>query len=449
MGNEGGELAPDNGKNLGTIFNNDVNNILCHLDGTQSGEEIAAQYRAVLGNLLAAKPRILAQNVGLPDPVIYRSSAATTLDKHIVEATMKNWKAIFSKRDRASKEGLRKSAADQAACMNRLLDAGTDPLAVTIEECRKHNVLILASYRMNAEDWYDQTQLLSDFGRAHPEWRIPMPEEELRFHREAGRRASPDLVMYPEGFTGALDYAIPQVYDHMRAIFSEVAESYDIDGIEFDWRRWGHMISDPLKNHPVLTRMVRETRGMLDEVAKKKGRNHLLLGVRVGPMLAGPFRPEDFPGTTFSYSNASCRDLGLDVRTWISEGLVDYVCPTLFWPRWPGLPRIREFVELACGTQVGIYPTLFPLPDWLEERAAEMAEMIAPEDAAGLRRYKEGFCELAQRIYEEGADGISAYNWFFHHRPQGGNAIQAEMLSVMGDRKALSSYCGQSGRSSE
>lgn len=50
----------------------------------------------------------------------------------------------------------------------------------------------------------------------------------------------------------------------------------------FDFRRWIHIVSDPLKNHPVLTRMVAGTRQMLDEVAKKKGRKKIILGVRVG-----------------------------------------------------------------------------------------------------------------------------------------------------------------------
>ena len=50
-------------------------------------------------------------------------------------------------------------------------------------------------------------------------------------------------------------------------IFGEVASKYDIDGIEFDFRRWFHMVSNPEKNHVVLTRLVREARKMLDETA--------------------------------------------------------------------------------------------------------------------------------------------------------------------------------------
>jgi hypothetical protein len=56
--------------------------------------------------------------------------------------------------------------------------------------------------------------MMSDFERAHPEWRIPLTEAE-----------SGD----PESrWAGALDPAIPQVYAHRMAIFREVAEQYDL-----------------------------------------------------------------------------------------------------------------------------------------------------------------------------------------------------------------------------
>jgi len=429
---------PVDGKRLGTIFNNDINNILCALGAGKPAEEIAGDYRALLGNLLAARPGVLAQNVGLPDAVIYRSDVATTFDKHMVDVASETWRDVWAKNG-AGEESVRESHQQQADAVRLLRELGTDPLAITIQECRKHGVLIVASYRMNAEDWYVHSHKLSDFGRAHPEYRIPKTELEKRIDREDG---NPGAAV---AFTGALDPAVPEVYEHRMAMFREVADNYDIDGIEFDWRRWSHMISDPHKNHPILTRMVRDTRKMLDQATRKKGRNHLLLGVRVGPMLEGEFVPEQFPGATSPGADKSCRDLGLDVGTWIAEGLVDYVCPTLFWPRWPGLPRTSEFAALAKGTKVGIYPTLFALPPWLEKEWGAVKGLIDPDDLPRLRRYKEEFCALARRIYDEGADGISAFNWYFRHHPYGGNAIQARMLSVMGSLQRLDEYCRQPG----
>ena len=113
---------------------------------------------------------------------------------------------------------------------------------------------------MNAEDWYGHTYRLSDFGRAHPEWRIPLDPESSPSSADAP----------PERWAGCLDPAIPAVFAHRLAIFTEVADRYDIDGIEFDFRRWCRMISSPRRNYAILTRLVAVTRAMLDETARRK-----------------------------------------------------------------------------------------------------------------------------------------------------------------------------------
>ena len=183
----------------------------------------------------------------------------------------------------------------------------------------------------------------------------------IRFRQSSSRLSDPGTKEFG---VASLDPAIPEVFDHRMRIFTEVAQNYDIDGLELDFRRWYFMISDPLKNHTVLTEMVRQIRKMLHETAKAKGREPMLLGVRVSPMLRGTFDIADFPGAHYGEpENLSCQNLGLDVKTWIQEGLVDYICPTLFLSELPGLPRTNEFVALARNTPVGVYPTLFDVPN--------------------------------------------------------------------------------------
>ena len=389
---EPGKDLPGN-RELGSIFNNDINNILGAIDPQKPVGEIMDDYRRALKEILDSKPGVFAQNVGMPDPTIYRSAVATPWSKYV--------------------------GGSQAEAMQKLLDSGTDPFTITIEECRKRDVPIVASYRMNAEDFGGRELDIHDFGREHKELAIPG--------------------------VNCLDPAQPEVYEHRMAIFREVAEKYDVDGIEFDFRRWYHMVSDPLNNHVVLTRMVRETRQMLDEVAKTKGRQRMILGVRVGHTLSGD---------TGNPTDQSCQYLGLDVRTWIEEGLVDYVCPSLFWPRWPGDPETTEFVELAKGRNIGIYPTLFPLPGWLQDEDSPDKGPIEPGDTEKLEKYKQGFCDIALRMYEDGADGISTFNWYFHlHLSQmpnqwqayygygmGGSAVQKYVLSILGSPKAIQDY---------
>jgi len=381
-------IALPGNRQLGSIFNNDINGLLYVSSGEYTTPD---EYAHMVRDMLGYGMSVLAQNVGMPDPVIYRSQVATGWAKYHAEVTQRTWPAMTPAETR-----------HQSSVMYRLLEQGTDPFTLTIAECRKRQVPIIASYRMNGEDWYDNTWMLSDFGRAHPSWRIRRTAEE-RHGREAVNLHEGNA---PSEFTGVLDPAIPEVYAHRMTIFREVAECYDIDGIEFDWRRWCHMISDPLQNHAILTRMVRETRRMLDEVAKAKGRDRLLLGVRVGGSLDTPETVANYPGADSPGADLSCAELGLDVRTWIAEALVDYVCPSLFWPRLPGVPWTREFIELARGKNVGIYPTVFPLPAWAEDASAPVQDSLAAR-----RRHKDEIVRAALQCYEDGADGISTFNW--------------------------------------
>ena len=187
---------PESNRAFRTIFNNDTDNILYPVDSGQSPQNIAADYRRAIAQIAESRPGIMAQNVGNPDPVIYRSREATAWSKYI--------------------------DGPVSISMNKMIEAGTDPLQVTIEVCREHGVPVVASYRMNAEDFYEEGLEIQDFGRKHKHLAIP----------------------------GAfcLDPAHPVVYQHRMAIFREVAENYDLDGIEFDFRRWTHMISDPFMN---------------------------------------------------------------------------------------------------------------------------------------------------------------------------------------------------------
>ncbi|HQE82669.1 MAG TPA: hypothetical protein PK166_09485 [Candidatus Hydrogenedentes bacterium] len=366
---------PLSGKTLGTIFNNDLNNILYALDGSNTTPK---QYQAVVQAILDMQPGVLAQNVGLPDPVIYPTAVGTTFDKYLVEVSRMTWP-----------ENGGADAERQRDALRSLFAAETDPLTLTIEACRARGLAIVASFRMNAEDWYDNTYLLSDFGRAHPEYRI--------------------------SGAGNLDPAVDEVYAHRMALLTEAAQRYDVDGLELDFRRWYRMVSNPLENHTVLTRMVRDTRKMLDETARMKKRDKLLLGVRVGPSLDSEPSPYLFPGIFYAEkpTNASCKELGLDVAAWFRDGLVDYVCPSLFLATLPGEPLTQEFAKLAEGTQAGVYPTLWPHAAWMHgigERRVERG------DDKALALYKHDLCQTVLDMYRHGADGISTFNWYAHLR---------------------------------
>ena len=389
-----------NGRKLRVILNMDDSARLAR----SPGRDITAQWHRddLLQELIVTRPGVYAQCVGFPDPVIYRSKVATTMDKYI---------EIYTKDPRGP-------------AMRRLLELGTDPLELVVEVCRQRGVPIVASYRMNAEDMGEKQLDLFDFGRAHKDWAIP-----------GGN---------------CLDPAIPQVYEHRMEIFREVAEDYDIDGIEFDFRRWYRMVSEPLKNHAVLTRMVRDTRRMLDEVARNKGRKKLLLGARVGISIDGP-------PITHPHHEVSCRDLGLDVRTWVAEDLVDYLAPAMFHgtfdrTKYDGkektLVDIAGFVELVADKPIGIYPTLWHYgPKVTEDQPAGVngEYFVSNEDAKAMHYFKNNLCDTALDWYAQGASGVSTFNWFLpdgqvYRFGPGVQMISHYVFSKLGDPQVLRAY---------
>ncbi len=410
-----------NGKLLSVIVHNDFTNLL----STSTGAHITpCEYKEAVASLLLGMPAVLAQTVALPDPVIYRSTLATSLAKHIVEVAQNTWRGNIE---------LERPADVQSGALRRLASYGTDPLSLTIEVCRRRGVLVVASYRMNAEDFGRNSFMLSDFGRSHPTSLIP--------------------------HTGVLDPGDPAVFEHRRRIFREVAETYDIDGIEFDYMGGFSMISKPRRRHAILTQEVLETRRMLDEVAHKRRRGRMLLGVRVGASLDTRVAPSD----------PSCTDRGLDVRTWVRAGSVDYICPSYFSPRlstklspgdvgllfrYLGTQAVvrAEFAKLAEGTTVGIYPTLAPYAEWQED---PRHTYIDEHDLNGMTRLKDDLCKAALLEYARGSDGISTHNWVHHQQPGmvhdplfknwgvGSKKVQMEVLRKLGSPHELYDFLRQ------
>ncbi|MCK4590497.1 MAG: hypothetical protein KAT86_01985, partial [Candidatus Latescibacteria bacterium] len=112
-----------NSRQLGSILNNDINNILYAGSGPQT---TPAEYKKAVMHLLDTQPGVLAQNVGMPDPVIYRTQVATTWDKYVGEVKKTVWPEIAEA-----------EAQYEAVAVRRLFEAGTDPLTLTIEACRE------------------------------------------------------------------------------------------------------------------------------------------------------------------------------------------------------------------------------------------------------------------------------------------------------------------------
>ena len=154
----------------------------------------------------------------------------------------------------------------------------------------------------------------------HPEWSLSTQEEGAKYQ-------------YPDVRSSwtAWNFEIPEIRRLTVEAMREVCRTYDIDGTELDFLRHVIYFPETMRLEPVgprnielMTDMMRAIRQATEEEGLRRGRP-ILLAVRI---------PED---------EALSKSVGLDVRAWLEEGLVD----VLVVGRWLDftLP-IRALTEL-------------------------------------------------------------------------------------------------------
>ena len=228
--------------------------------------------------------------------------------------------------------------------MQSLIDRGLDPLKVLIDRAHDKGMEFFASMRM------------SSYGGMDPKFRVPegrgMAHEEVR--------------------------------DHQFAVLEELATAYEVEGVELDFAAApGGMPlclrpEDAQEYTPVLTDYVRRISGMVRGRAGKPGQ----IGARVYP------------------TEAMCRERGLDVRTWLEEGLVDFVVPLLYldFTMDPDMP-IEWIVEAAHAKDISVYGMLQP---YVKDEASGSPVRVYP-DAETARA-------VVANHWARDVDGI--YAWF-------------------------------------
>ena len=184
--------------------------------------------------------------------------------------------------------------------LNQALRAGYDPLKVAVDRAHEKGIQILCSLKMN-DPSFPGGQGLYWLGRL--KWDNP---EVMIGEEDPG----------DERVATCSDFARPEVRQERLDVIEEVCDRYGADGVEIDDclkdspARVFFKPSEARRNAPILTDFMRQVRGLLDRIGEKRG-NRLCLATRVHPV---------------EEANLA---VGMDVRTWLSEGLVDLVVPYL------------------------------------------------------------------------------------------------------------------------
>ncbi|MFP4248021.1 MAG: hypothetical protein ACLFU7_00095 [Armatimonadota bacterium] len=246
-----------------------------------------------------------------------------------------------------------------------LIEMGTDPLQVMVEWCRENDKEIFWSERMN--DRHDAgSGMLSQWKLDHPECLVGTPDERP-----------------PHGAWTQVDYAEQAVRDKMFSIIEEVCRNYDVDGIEMDFFRhlclfrttaWGEHATD--EEVEIMTNFIRRVRAMTEEVGRERGKP-ILVAMRV----------------TDSVPLALAA--GIDLETWMSEGLVDIVTGS-------GYFRMNPWNYLAeLGDRHGVLTY------------AGLSESRVRVDGSVVnRRGDEAYRARAAEAWQAGMDGIYLFNMF-------------------------------------
>ena len=204
-----------------------------------------------------------------------------------------------------------------ADCSKHLNSGGKSLYREWIELSRERNISPWISMRMNDVHGVENEDnaLHSDFWRDHPEY----------------RRVNYRFTDWPDK---ALDYGRKEVRDYAIAFIREIADRFNLDGLELDWMRFGFHFRPGFEQSgaAALNQLMRDVRAILNEAETKHG-HAIKLAARV------PASPESALG------------LGYDAATWAQEGLIDLLIVTpFFWTLDTDMP-IEIWQRLLRGTK--------------------------------------------------------------------------------------------------
>lgn len=249
-----------------------------------------------------------------------------------------------------------------------MIESGTQPVEVLIDQSHKRGMTFIAGFRVNDNHAYlakKQGVRLAKFIEEHPEWRL---------------KGFPDEAYYR--LSSPLDFSFQGPRDFFYSVIEEVVTRFDVDGIELCFRDHGYFKHGTGRSRKkLMTGLVRRIRATVNKAGESKGKR-LLIGARVFPTLE------------------ECLFLGLDVATWISEGLLDYVSPQDVMYADFNVP-FEEFAALTRDSKCMLYPAMLP---WSSLRARIRLNQ-QPLTQSNQRA-------LAATMYGAGADGVAIYNHF-------------------------------------
>jgi hypothetical protein len=211
----------------------------------------------------------------------------------------------------------------------------------------------------------------------------------------------------------AQDFSHREVRDRKFEIIQEVCRRYDIEGIDLNFMRHPVFFSRMMRGEPAsdaeietMNELLRRIRRCTDEEGTRRGK----------PILVAAIVPD---------SPQLALNVGLDVKAWCEEDLIDIVIPGLGYA--PFTEPVAEFVEIAHPHNVKVYPCINrKAPQHIDEG-----------------HLSEGYRGVTSNWYHMGADGVFFWNLGTPLEGKSGDDLVAtrnryyNSLTELGDREKL------------
>ncbi len=278
---------------------------------------------------------------------------------------------LLDKYYRTEEQGMKvdyKYEKDVASAKIMFEDKGIDYIEIMMDELPKVGINPWLSFRMNDAHniAYKETMFhYTDFFYENPQFRRIQHGSTVNNY-----------------YRGLLDYSHEEVRDYWLAIFNEALSKYDCYGLELDFQReiWLWHMGGEYAGLDYLNDFMRKLDGIISIYEAKYG-HEIKLAVRVAQDIQTNY------------------DLGLDVITWASEGLIDLVNPTSRYITTDFDVPVRMWAAVMHPYGVEVAPGLETII--LGDHGGQTPRSDLPTAAAAAANW-----------YYQGADKMYLYNHF-------------------------------------
>ncbi len=253
-------------------------------------------------------------------------------------------------------------------------DGGPDPLGTIIDFGRKNGIEVFWSLRMNDTHDSSDPTMMSKWKKSNTDCLVG-DFAERRSYKGGGRRWS------------AVDYANEAVRKRTIGWFDEVGANYDVDGFELDFFRHPIFFRNPLLGKPASDENCRQMTEVIRSIRKIADKHAL----RVGHPILVTVRLPDSAGY--------CRDIGLDIETWLKEGLIDMMTVSGYFR----LNHWQSSVELGHRYDVPVF--------------AGLSESRVRKPVRAFKNTPSEYRGRAYAAWKEGVDAVYTFNLFNPQSP--------------------------------